>query len=893
MTPKKIRAYLQDDKNDISDRLFLLLACVALLGLASTVVGSLIIGEDIIAVIFLVVSFFVFFLILLIGLKTNHMRAAANVVSFVLIFGLLPMTFFTSGGVYGGTPLWFLFDALFIGLILNGKSRVFFYVCFVIVTIVCWYVEYTHPESVIAHTEDAVYSDSFASLMLVTVIMTVLINYQNRTFREETVNSEKQRKKIEELNASQNRFFSSMSHEIRTPINTIIGLHEMILREAVSEEVCEDAEKIQAASKMLLQLINDILDMSKFESGQMTISPSPYDTADMVTELLGMFWIRAREKNLEFHVNVSPEIPETLVGDEVRIKQMLINLINNAIKYTKEGSVTFSVECEHKGDDEYNIIYSVTDTGIGIKRENIPYLFNAFKRVDEDKNKYIEGTGLGLSIVKQFADLMGGKITVNSVYTKGTTFVVELPQKRYGVKKIGNFEAEKRHELSVRTEYHQSFEAPQAQVLVVDDTPANLLVVSKLLRETKVNITTVESGAAALEKTLKQEFHLILMDHMMPEMDGIQCMHRIRDQIGGLSRQAKIVALTANADRDNQQLYRRERFDGYLVKPISGEILERELVRLLPKELVTLKSFESDIMQESVAWIDAYHKKDAISISTETVADLPQELIELYNLSISPITVMTKEGTFRDLKDVNSSGMLSYMKNGGTNVDIREVAVGVLENSFAEQLKHANNVIHISTSSRVPHSSYENAMEAARAFDNVTVVDSGTLSGGQGLLVLEASRLAKEGCSPEEVVRRLEKMKQRLKCSFTVENLDYLAAMGQVSPRVARVLDAFMIRPVVRLRKGVLKVGQVFVGSREHALSRYIKTEFFRNKQIDKRLLFVNYAGVSEKELEWIRQRIEKKIKFDRIIFQECSAAISVNSGPGTIGFFYQTLEKS
>ena len=892
MTPKKIRAYFNDDSHDIADRLFLLLAIVALVGLLLAFLGSLIVGEEPVAVLSTVVSFVVFYTILYIGFKTDNLRIAANVVSFVLIYIVLPVTFFTSGGVFGGTPIWFLFDILFVGLILNGISRVFFSFSFLLVTSICWYLEFNYPKLVIEHTELAVYVDSFASMMIVGFIMSILITYQNRVLRKENEKSERQRKEIEDLNAAQNRFFSSMSHEIRTPINTIIGLNEMILRENVSDEVNEDAERIQSASKMLLQLINDILDMSKFESGQMTITPGPYNTGDMLSEIAGMFWNLAREKGLEFHVNVSPELPEILVGDEVRIKQVLINLINNAIKYTKEGSVTLSVQCEETEDGKFNVMYSVADTGMGIKKENIPHLFTAFRRVDEDKNKYIEGTGLGLSIVKQFVELMEGKVTVNSVYTKGSTFVITLPQKASGGNRLGKFDFEREHTVSERKDYHQSFEAPEARVLVVDDTRANLLVVEKLLRDTRVQITTVESGAAALDKTLTTEYHLILMDHMMPEMDGIECMHRIRAQVGGFCKRTKIVVLTANADTESKQLYRKERFDGYLVKPISGEQLEREVVRLLPRELVMLKTRESDILQESVAWINEYQKKDAISVSAETVSDVPKNLAELYNLTISPITLHTKNGIFRDGIDTSTRGVLSYMENVDREVKIKAVGVDVFEQSFAQQLRYANNVLHVASSSQVMESSYPNAMEAAKAFDNVTVFDSKALAGGVGLIVLEASKLAKDGKSVEEILPILDEMKNRVRSSFTVENLDYLVAADQVNARVARVVDAFMIHPIIRIDKnGALKVGRVFIGSREHVIRRYIRTEFKKINQIDRRLLFVNYAGVSKKELDEIRQEIEKCIRFDQIIFEEVSAGIAANCGPGTFGFFYQMLE--
>ena len=288
--------------------------------------------------------------------------------------------------------------------------------------------------------------NAFLNFLVFTIFqlaMGIVMLYTKYCLHREIVTANRQHLEIEKLNKAQNGFFSNMSHEIRTPINTIIGLNEMILREDVSEEVMEDAANIRSAGKLLLNLINDILDMSKIQSGRMQLINGPYQTGEMLSDLVGMMWIRAKEKKLEFRVDVSPDLPNELIGDDVRIKQILINVLNNAIKYTKEGSVSLSVQCEYTDENTCNMIYSVTDTGVGIKPEDIPYLFSAFKRVDEDSNKHIEGTGLGLSIVKQLVDLMGGKVTVNSVYTKGSTFIIEIPQVCENQEKMGQYNFDK------------------------------------------------------------------------------------------------------------------------------------------------------------------------------------------------------------------------------------------------------------------------------------------------------------------------------------------------------------------------------------------------------------------------------------------------------------------
>lgn len=242
---------------------------------------------------------------------------------------------------------------------------------------------------------------------------------------------------------------------IRTPINTIIGLNEIILRGDITEEVAENARNIQGASKLLLTLINDILDLSKIKSGKMEIVNVSYETGALFSEIVNMVWVKAREKGLEFKLYVDPSIPSMLCGDEVRIKQILINLLNNAIKYTSEGSVMLSVRCECVTLNRVRVWYTVEDTGRGVKKENIPYIFNAFKRVDEEKNRHIEGTGLGLSIVQQLVKLMGGEISVNSVYTKGSKFIVTLEQDIIDDAELGTFTLTSRRKLHEGEQYKQ------------------------------------------------------------------------------------------------------------------------------------------------------------------------------------------------------------------------------------------------------------------------------------------------------------------------------------------------------------------------------------------------------------------------------------------------------
>ncbi|MBP5186774.1 MAG: DegV family EDD domain-containing protein [Clostridiales bacterium] len=733
---------------------------------------------------------------------------------------------------------------------------------------------------------------NFLVFLVFQMVMGIVMLYTKYCLQKEIVTANHQHQEIEMLNKAQNSFFSNMSHEIRTPINTIIGLNEMILREDVSEEVLEDAANIKSAGKLLLNLINDILDMSKIQSGRMQLLSAPYQTGEMLSDLVGMMWIRAKEKKLEFHVDVSPDIPHELIGDDVRIKQILINVLNNAIKYTKEGSVSLTVQCEMVDEKTCNMIYNVTDTGVGIKPEDIPYLFSAFKRVDEDTNKHIEGTGLGLSIVKQLVDLMGGKVTVNSVYTKGSTFIIEIPQLCESKSKMGQYNFEKSGSLSHKEDYVPKFEAPEARILVVDDNEANLMVVSKLLRETKVRVDTALSGAEALKKTLNIHYDAIFMDHLMPEMDGIECRRKIIDQTGGRCRETSIVILTANADEENRALYQKENFDGYLVKPVSGAELENELYRILPRDIVHITGNRTEIAEESISWMSGSKKRKRVVITTESVADLPEELIDRYDIAVLPHKVQTAEGIFKDGNEIDTKGVLKYMEDPDRSVTTMVPDAKEIEEFFAKQLSVANNIIHISISSKVQHSGYAVALEASKSFDSVFVIDTGHLSSGQGILAIEACRMAEDGKSPDEIINRIERLKKKVHTSFIVDNLDFLARARQVGKGIANLVNSLMGRPVLVLKKGTMGLGKLYFGSRKRAWKKYINKCLASERPIDTKILFVTYVGLGKRDLDWIREQIEKRIKFDEVYFQQASPAIAVNCGPGTFGLLLREKDK-
>ncbi len=387
-------------------------------------------------------------------------------------------------------------------------------------------------------------------------------------------------------NKAKSTFLSNMSHEIRTPINAVVGFAEMLLRESENPTTREYAQDILNSSKTLLSLINDILDFSKIEAGKMEIIPVQYELASTVNDLVNMIQRRAEDKQLAFQVQVDKTTPHLLCGDEVRLKQCILNILTNAVKYTHEGSVTFSITYEKKDEDTIRLRVSVKDTGIGIKQEDMSKLFTAFERIEEKRNRSIEGTGLGMNIVQQLLHMMNSKLDVKSEYGKGSDFSFVVEQKVMNWEPIGDFTQMYRKSMETVSAYRESFTAPDAKILVTDDTPLNIKVVQGLLRQTGVQIDTAESGQTTLNLVQKVKYDLILLDHRMPGMDGIETLAAMKKLTNTLNADTPVIALTANAVAGARDMYLEAGFTDYLSKPIESEKLEKKLMQYLPAEKV-------------------------------------------------------------------------------------------------------------------------------------------------------------------------------------------------------------------------------------------------------------------------------------------------------------------
>lgn len=448
--------------------------------------------------------------------------------------------------------------------------------------------------------------------------LSVYLNIQNK-IRITLLQAEKE--KAEQANKAKSDFLANMSHEIRTPINAVLGLDEVILRETKELDTKRMAIDIQTATKGLLAIINDILDFTKIESGRMDLVLVEYSLADLLSDVMAVTMPRIKNKNIKMRLDADPNLPAMLYGDEVRLRQIIINIVTNAIKYTNEGEVVIKItgSLKDKNTDAPTLAMgvSVSDTGIGIRPEDLKLLFEKFRRVEQSRNRNIEGTGLGLNITASLLSMMDSSLVVNSEYGHGSEFSFTVDQGVFPGGTIGDV-SKLTVEVDVSGKYEASLCAPDAHILVVDDNTMNRNVIVRLLRPTKIKITEAESGDKALELLAKEHYDLVLLDHMMPGMDGIECLSRFKKGPYPLNETTKFIALTANAISGAREMYMEKGFNDYISKPVSGETLEKALHNYLPKELIskevrtqeTEKTVEIDQV-ESFPTIDGINIEEA------------------------------------------------------------------------------------------------------------------------------------------------------------------------------------------------------------------------------------------------------------------------------------------
>jgi len=614
---KKILHLLFNEKLEIRQRLMNLILSAALVGGVISMIATVFLGgwtsAAIVGLVMIVVT-----ISLVLSVRYNKMNAAGVLVTGVTNIFVFPWMYFNSGGCYSGMPLWFLMGLIFTWLCLSGKLCFIMYALNLIALIGCIIVGTSHPEWFVEMPDDYMISDIIQSILIVSLIIGIIFKYQTYVY-------EKQKKRVEEkdaqlhiANEAKSQFLANMSHEIRTPINGIIGMNTMLLKNlgtGSTEEIREYAKNIQSASQTLLSIINDILDISKIESGKMEIVPVDYELFSVLNDCYNMNHAKAEEKNLGFRMDIENSLPSVLYGDEVHIRQIINNFLSNAVKYTEHGQVLLRMRADRKLNDTITLRIEIRDTGIGIRPEDIDKLFRNFTRLDEKRNRNIVGTGLGLSLTKNLVDLMGGEIRVESEYGSGSVFTVLLEQKIISDEPFGNFSEKYRTFIHQAEKESIGYTAPDARILIVDDVQMNLDVARGLLSSTQAKIDTAAGGEECLERIGLLKYDIIFLDHMMPMMDGLETLKKMQEDKTHKNLQTPVIALTANAIVGARETYLKAGFADYLSKPIQEKEILDMLFKYLPVSLIrtpkgdTILPGTEDTLSETPTQHDAVQEK--------------------------------------------------------------------------------------------------------------------------------------------------------------------------------------------------------------------------------------------------------------------------------------------
>ena len=518
--------------------------------------------------------------------KTRRYRAGGFIVSIVLCDIVFPIIFFSSGGVHSGMIAYFILGVVMLFFFLGDNTldciiMTFFYLG---INSTCIFISYKYPSLVTPIPSEALmFMDIIVALIVSGILVEVSMLIQNRMYKNEQETAQKAMKAKDE-------FLASMSHERRTPLNAIIGLSELQLKEnsGLPESSWSDIKNIHDSGTTLLYIINDILDISKIGSGQFELVCEEYHSADMINDAIVMNKVRIGNKPITFQIKVDPALPAILYGDNLRIRQILSNILSNAFKYTREGTVQIEIGFK-SSDKEFFVTGKVSDTGIGIKESDIPLLFGKYSKLDKIKNQNIEGTGLGLAITYELLKMMDGSVKVESVYGKGTVFSFEIPQKVIDNTPIGQDNADSISNFSYIDKKNPLQELNYVSLkgrraLVVDDVEINLYVTREMLLFYKMEVDCVTSGKEAIKliQEEKPKYDVIFMDHMMPELDGMETTRIIREDIDSeYAKKIPIVALTANALIGNEEIFLKNGFQEFMTKPMDSTKLDEILKRTL------------------------------------------------------------------------------------------------------------------------------------------------------------------------------------------------------------------------------------------------------------------------------------------------------------------------
>lgn len=802
---------------------------------------------------------------LLLSFKSKKFSRGAVFTSVWMTLVFLPGIYFLGGGIKSSVPVWFIIGCVICALLLKGKLAGFFVGLNIAMFLICFLIDNFFPNIVMERTPFMQFLDSLIAVIGVGWMAAIMVYYQEIVCRREKALSEIQKDELYSLNRSQQGFFSNMSRRIRTPITTITGLNEITLKnENISETVAKNTSNIYSACRMLLSLVDDILDLNKLQMGNLEMTNEKYETVYLFADIYNMLKGRAKEKGLEFKLDISPDYPAVLYGDVVRIKQVLVNIVTNGIKYTREGSVTLRARGEAKNGQFFSEI-DVIDTGLGIKEEDLKTLFSDFRRLDLQENQNIEGTGLGLSIVKLFTQLMGGSVSVESEYRKGSDFKVIIPQKQVGLETLGDIDIASVNIIGAGTK--STFTVKEGRVLVVDDDNMNRMVAKKLLQDMGVVVEEAANGNAALDLTKEYSYDIIFMDHMMPGIDGPETLRRIRTQIDGCCREVPVVALTANAGSEIEEYYLRIGFDGYLAKPIDGKLLEA-YVRDAVSEIGDRQYLNK-------------RRKIPFMITTDSVANIPAMEAERLNIGVLNNFVKTGSGIrLEDNGEIWPREVAGFLNKGEHSLVVEPPTEEETEAFFSEMRKRADHIIHISMSSSFKIGNYHIVEKVANKYEDITIVDSKALHLGQGLLALCAAKIVQNEQNLEHILEYIEEKKSQ------IEYRSIIPPNSRVDQSmILKIMGFLKLYTLLVVKKGHL-TGKAFIKKSESVYDDFIK-KVLSEEGISDEALFVSYSGKSKKWAEQIKNRTIENKEYQSVYLAENSSTVQTQFRGDTFSLAY------
>ncbi len=888
---EKLRMFVHDREIGFKERIFRILCIEGLAISVFALIVAICLRESATKLVCIGTILVVMGISLLLCVKDKLTNISKIVVAGMLVLFVLPVMFFASGGFDGGAVTWLTLGIVYVFISFSGEQLLFFGSFAIVVDIICLWYAAVNPTAFAIESNGRMF-ESGAAVIIVGFIAGSMYMYQAHEYEIERKINNEQRKKLEKLGRSKDKFYANFSHEIRNPINAIIGLNEITLRKTNDEVTAANAHAIKSSSRLLLNLINDIMDFSQIQNSSMKLIEAPYNSNDFFTELVELVGTRAEEKKLKLKLLLDPSIPATMVGDERRLVQVVLNLLTNAIKYTIEGEVVLSASCVKAKEGHVTLKISVADTGIGIKKENLKYLFDSFSQFDRSKNSRIEGNGLGMAITKELVTLMHGEIAVDSVYTKGSTFTITVDQGYVGEEVIGKTDILSGNVALKNDAYERSFEAPGARILVVDDDELNRAILVQLLKDTKVKVDTAGDGRRALQLTMQNVYHTILVDYMMPQMDGLELMNAIRIQDGGLNRDTAIVALTGATISEETLAKYSTKFNMTLQKPIDGSRLEQCLLHCLPEEVVEYQKDTTVVIGDAVTGAFLSENKKKVKITTDCACDLDVEVASENGIAMMYLYVKTPKGRFMDTVEIDSGNLTGYLTSSKTYVKAVSASVEEYERFFGEQLEEAQEIIHLSVGAGLGES-YNKACEAAESFDHVRVVDTGQVSGGLGLLALTAASWVTKGVGADKIYSDITALCEYVDTNVVLPSSDVFVQSAKMSALIGAFFNAFNFRPVMRINKSVQLFVSVMTGSDDSVIRKHISQSMIGKGRIapGSKVIF-SHVGLTHKQQELAYDMLTKYYEPENIIVQKTSVTVAGTVGDKAIGLSFYRRNK-